>query len=148
MNLKILIPFQIFAEKTGIVRVVAGNYAGVKGAARTFTPITMLDVRLNAKGRADFSFNPNDNTALLLMKGSVIVNGDREVRTNDFVLFSRQGGEIAVEAKAEDAHLLILSGQPIDEPIAQYGPFVMNTESEIRQAITDFNAGKFGELDD
>jgi redox-sensitive bicupin YhaK (pirin superfamily) len=128
----------------GEVRVIAGEYRGHKGPAHTFSPINMFEVRLNAKGRVDFSFPATDNCALLIMKGDVVVSGEKAM-VNDLVLFANQGEEIAVAAQS-DAHLLLLSGQPIHEPVVQYGPFVMNTRQEIEQAILDYNHGKFGAL--
>jgi redox-sensitive bicupin YhaK (pirin superfamily) len=106
----------------------------------------MFDVRLNKGGRAEFSFPAQENAALLIMKGSVTVNG-KKAAMHDFVLFENEGAEIAIEA-GEDAQFLVLNGEPIDEPVAAYGPFVMNTGREIEQAIADFRAGKFGELED
>jgi quercetin 2,3-dioxygenase len=132
--------------EAGVVRVIAGAYRGVKGPASTYTPINLFDVRLNRMGRADFSFPSEENAALLVMKGEVTINGT-PARTNDFVLFRNEGEQIAVEAGSE-AQLLLLEGEPIREPVVAYGPFVMNTKQEIQQAITDFNRGKFGHLEE
>jgi len=131
---------------SGLVRVIAGEYLGEKGPAKTFTPINLFDVRLNPKGRIDFSFPAHQNTAFLLMKGNVSINGKRKATDNDFVLFENIGEHIAIEAESE-AHLLVLSGEPIDEPVVQYGPFVMNSEREIHEAISDFNRGAFGQME-
>jgi redox-sensitive bicupin YhaK (pirin superfamily) len=132
----------------GTVRVIAGEYLGVRGPAKTFTPVTMLDIRLAKGGRADFEVPMRHNAALLVMSGSIAVNGEN-ASENEFVVFANAGERIAVEAKSEDeAHLLLLAGEPIDEPVVSYGPFVMNTEGEIRQAMLDFQSGKFGELED
>lgn len=130
----------------GEVRVIAGEYAGAKGPAKTFTPINMYDVRLNKHGRAEFSFPAQENAAILIMKGSVSVNGKKAVM-HDFVLFENEGAEIALEA-GEDAQFLVLNGEPINEPVAAYGPFVMNTSREIQQAFDDYRSGKFGHLED
>ncbi|MDB4968821.1 MAG: Short-chain dehydrogenase [Myxococcales bacterium] len=134
-------------DEAGIVRIIAGEYQGVKGPARTFTPINMFDVRLNRAGRADFSFPASENAALLVMKGAVTINGSAKAATDDFVLFRNEGERITVAAD-DDAHLLVLNGEPIREPVVSYGPFVMNSEREIQQAITDFQQGKFGYLED
>jgi redox-sensitive bicupin YhaK (pirin superfamily) len=131
----------------GIVRVVAGEYRGVRGPAKTFTPMTVLDARLNAGGKLELSFPAHQTAALLVMTGEVAINGSRNARTNDFVLFKKEGESISIEASSE-AQLLVLDGEPIGEPVVQYGPFVMNTEREIMQAVADFNAGKFGHLAD
>jgi len=134
-------------DGAGTVRVVAGSYRGVRGPAQTFSPVQIYDVTLREGGRADFSFPAPETLALLVMKGEARINGERTVRENDFVLFQRVGDELALEA-TKDAQFLLLNGQPLGEPIVQYGPFVMNTEREIREAIVDFSNGKFGELDD
>jgi len=130
----------------GSVRVIAGEYAGVRGPAKTFTPVRLFDARLEEGGRAALSFPPRENAAILVMKGDVLVNG-REASADDFVLFDNDGEHVTVEASSQ-AQLLVLAGEPIDEPIVSYGPFVMNTRSEIGQAIEDFNRGKFGSLED
>ena len=132
----------------GTVRVIAGEYLGVRGPAKTFTSVTMLDIRLAGKGRAEFDVPASHNAALLVMQGEVRVNGEA-ASENEFVVFANEGERVAVEAKAgEDAHLLLLAGEPIEEPVVSYGPFVMNTEGEIRQAMVDFQSGKFGSLED
>jgi redox-sensitive bicupin YhaK (pirin superfamily) len=135
-------------DNGGSVRVIAGRYAGVAGAARTFTPIDLLEVRLRAKGRVKLDLPPQHNTAVLVMNGSVAINGERTVHANDFVLFGHEGKKIALESAADDTHLMVLSGEPIDEPVAQYGPFVMNTEAELRTAVSDYHRGLFGALAD
>jgi redox-sensitive bicupin YhaK (pirin superfamily) len=132
----------------GTVRVIAGEHAGVQGAARTFTPIDMLDVRLNPGGRFDPALRPDHNTAVLVLNGDVVVNGAHRAAAGDFILFGHEGEAISIAAPAGDAHLMVLSGEPIAEPVAQYGPFVMNTERELRQAVSDYNRGLFGDLAD
>jgi redox-sensitive bicupin YhaK (pirin superfamily) len=131
----------------GLVRVIAGEYQGTKGPARTFTPINMLDIRLQAKGSIDLSFPAQQNTGLLVMSGEVYINGTEKAVKHEFVLFQNRGEDIVIRAESE-AQLLLLNGEPIDEPVVQYGPFVMNTRQEIGQALTDFNLGKFGHLED
>ncbi len=133
-------------DGAGAVRVIAGEFEGVRGPAKTFTPVQLFDVRLAAKGGVDFTVPAAHNVALLVMTGEVSVNGE-EAGVNDFVLFANAGETIAVETR-KDAQLLLLSGEPIDEPVVSYGPFVMNTEGEIRQAMIDFQDGKFGQLED
>ncbi len=130
----------------GTVRVIAGEYLGVRGPAKTFTPVTMLDIRLVEEGRADIDVPARHNAALLVMKGEIAVSGET-ASENEFVVFANAGERIPVEARSE-AQLLLLAGEPIEEPVVAYGPFVMNTEGEIRQAMVDFQAGKFGELED
>lgn len=133
-------------DAAGQVRVIAGEFGGVKGPARTVTPINMFDIRLNPHGRLHLSFPSHQNTALLILKGDVMVNGKTKGRTLDFVLFQNEGEEIVIQAE-DEAHLLVLNGEPIDEPVVQQGPFVMNTRQEIRQAMIDFQTGKFGQLE-
>ena len=135
------------ANGSGTVRVVAGEFQGVHGPAMTFTPINIYDARLSARGQVEFSFPARQTVALLVMKGDIAINGASEARANDFVLFKNAGERISIVASS-DAQLLVLNGEPIAEPVVQYGPFVMNTEQEIRQAFADFNSGKFGYLED
>ncbi|HKE15922.1 MAG TPA: pirin family protein [Kofleriaceae bacterium] len=130
----------------GEVRVIAGEYRGVRGPARTFTPIDLHDVRLATGGALPLSFPAPHTAAVLVMKGAIEVQG-RTGREGDLVLFARDGEQIAIEARA-DAHLLVLSGLPIDEPVVQYGPFVMNSQREIVQAFGDLERGAFGQLED
>jgi redox-sensitive bicupin YhaK (pirin superfamily) len=134
-------------DNGGVVEVIAGEYKGTKGPASTFTPVHMMNARLQKNGTATFSFPSNYNTCLLVIEGSVNVNDSEVVPTDHFVLFGNEGEEFTVSAP-EDAVVLILSGEPIGEPIAAQGPFVMNTREELKQAISDFNMGKFGYLED
>jgi quercetin 2,3-dioxygenase len=135
------------SQNSGTIEVIAGDYNGVKGTANTFTNVNLLNARLNKGGKASFEFPAHFNTGLLVIEGSVKVNDGEKVPTDHFVLFENQGEHFAIEA-LENAVVLVLSGEPINEPIAAYGPFVMNTESEIKQAIDDFNKGKFGFLEE
>jgi redox-sensitive bicupin YhaK (pirin superfamily) len=129
----------------GVVNVIAGTANGVKGPADTYTNVNVFDVRLNAGGSFATSLPASHNTALLVVNGQVEVNG-KPANEHSFVLFGNEGEEITLSA-AENAVVLLLSGEPINEPIVSYGPFVMNTKEEIEEAITDFNLGKFGVLD-
>jgi redox-sensitive bicupin YhaK (pirin superfamily) len=129
----------------GRVRVIAGEYAGKHGPARTFTPINVWDVRLDQSGSTRFALPEGHTAALVVLRGTVLVNGETVAREAQMAQLDRNGSDIAIEANT-DATLLVLSGEPIDEPIVGYGPFVMNTEAEIRQAIADFNDGRFGSM--
>ena len=135
------------SDHSGDVFVIAGEYKDVKGPAQTFTPINMYDVRLNHHGKLELNLPENYNTGILVIEGEVIVNDKETASTDHFVLFKNEGTSIKIEAK-ESSILLVLNGEPINEPIAQYGPFLMNTHEEITQAMKDFNLGKFGHLED
>jgi quercetin 2,3-dioxygenase len=139
------IPAVELAGGSGKLRVIAGEYEGAKGPARTFTPINIWDVRLQAGAQAEFALPEGHTLMLLVQTGNVKLNGERGAGASQLALFEREGGAVSVQAES-DAKLLLLSGEPIDEPVVQYGPFVMNSEGEIRQAILDFNAGKFGDI--
>ncbi|MCS5590222.1 MAG: pirin family protein [Candidatus Thioglobus sp.] len=133
-------------NNVGSIDIIAGEYEGHKGPAASFSPLSLFNLKLKKGKGTSFSFNENHNTGLLIIKGSVTVNNSEKAPTNHFVLFKNKGKEFTLRAD-EDAVVLVLSGEPIDEPIASYGPFVMNTNDEIRQTIDDFNSGKFGYLD-
>ena len=134
------------ADKKSFIEVVTGEYNGIKGPATTFTPMQVYNARLEKNAKATLSFPSNYNTGLLVVEGSAIINGD-VVATDHFVLFKNEGEEIIIEA-TEDAIILVLSGEPIDEPIAAYGPFLMNTWQEVEEAIESVSRGKFGVLED
>lgn len=130
----------------GTVEVIAGQYMDIKGAATTFSPMSVYNVRLNADGEVTFSFPADFNTGILIVEGNLVVNGE-QAAGNEFVYFKNDGEEIKVKA-SQDSIILVLSGEPIHEPIAQYGPFLMNNQAEIKLAISDYNEGKFGYLED
>jgi redox-sensitive bicupin YhaK (pirin superfamily) len=131
---------------TGVIEVIAGEYKNVKGPASTFTPLHVYNAKLKKGADVELSFPSGYNTGILVVEGNVTIN-DESVATDHFVLFKNDGEQINLRA-SENAILLVLSGEPIDEPIAQYGPFLMNTWSEVEQAMKDVNAGKFGVLED
>jgi redox-sensitive bicupin YhaK (pirin superfamily) len=128
--------------RAGEVRVIAGTYEGAKGPARTFTPITMLDTRVQANGRLPVALPASYNVLAVVAEGRVHV-GDRSAGAGELLVFAHDGERVELEAD-EDSHVIILAGEPIDEPVVQYGPFVMNTFDEIRQAMIDVQLGKFG----
>jgi redox-sensitive bicupin YhaK (pirin superfamily) len=131
--------------RAGQVRVIAGEFGDARGPAHTFTPMNVWDVRVQA-GRTVSLAQPEGWTSLLVvLDGTVRVNGETELQPAQVATLSAQGREIRIEASA-DAKLLLLAGEPIDEPVVGYGPFVMNSQAEIVQAIEDFNRGKFGRM--
>ena len=129
----------------GSIEVIAGQYEGVKGAASTFTPINLHNARLYKGAKAGFSFPANFNTALLVIEGSIKINDSETAPQDHVALFKNDGENFTIEA-LENAVVLVLSGEPINEPIASHGPFVMNTKEELREAFDEFNTGKFGVL--
>jgi quercetin 2,3-dioxygenase len=139
------IPSVPLAEEAGRVRVIAGEFDGHRGPAHTFTPIDVWDVRMNAGRTAQFRLPEGRTLALVVLHGTVLVNEVQVAREAQMVLLDREGTEVTIEANNE-VTLLLLSGEPIDEPIVGHGPFVMNTAEEIEQAIADFNSGKFGRM--
>lgn len=134
-------------DNGGFIEVIAGEYKGTKGSASTFSPLNLFNAKLNKGSKATFSFPAAYNTGLLVIEGSIRVNDSEDVPTDNYVLFENEGEEITLQA-SEDAVVLIMSGQPLNESIAAHGPFVMNTRQEIVQAFEDFNMGRFGYLED
>ena len=129
----------------GSVRVIAGEFGGFAGLARTFTPLHVWDLRLASEQSFDLAVPDGYPATLVVLKGAVRVNGCETIGAAEAGLFDRAGGHICIDS-AHDATALLLCGEPIDEPIAGSGPFVMNTGEEIRQAIADYQSGKMGHL--
>jgi redox-sensitive bicupin YhaK (pirin superfamily) len=130
----------------GHARVIAGELGGAKGPAKTFTPINVFDVRLNAGQQATLKLPEGHNAAIVLLKGHVGIDASHEVRGEaQLALLSAAGEQVLLDAK-QDSVLLVLSGEPIGEPVASYGPFVMNTQEELAQAVEDYRAGRMGHL--
>lgn len=129
------------------VELIAGEYRGKTGPATTFSPVNLFNAKLIKGASTGFSFNKNYNTGMLVIEGEIKINNSEIAPENHFVLFGHDGEEIVIDA-VDKSVILILSGEPINEPIASYGPFVMNTEAEIKQAFEDYNTGKFGYLED
>ncbi|MBH1931052.1 pirin family protein [Serratia rubidaea] len=137
------IPQVPLADAAGQVRVIAGHFAGHDGPARTFSPLNVWDMTLNAGHRTQLTVPEGHTLALVILHGAVLVNDEQIVRETQMVRLDRAGDSFTIEAN-NDVSLLLLSGEPIDEPIVGYGPFVMNSEAEIQQAFHDFNSGEFG----
>ncbi|CRL51479.1 MULTISPECIES: pirin family protein [Pseudomonas] len=132
-------------DQAGSLRLIAGEFDGHTGPARTFTPIDVWDLRLKGGKLLTLDLHDGRNTALVVLRGTVQVNGLESVGEGQLALFDRKGDQLTLEA-SQDAVVLLLSGEPIDEPIVGHGPFVMNTEQEIHQAFADFQSGRFGRM--
>lgn len=143
------IPAVALADEAGQVRVIAGAFNGSdqagQGPAETYTPMNVWDVRLNAGKSANLPQPEGWTTLLLVQEGELNVNG-QAVHAGQFVTLSRDGAGLELQAEGKNARVLLMAGEPIDEPVVGYGPFVMNSQEEIRQAINDFNSGKFGRI--
>lgn len=139
------IPSVSLPGDAGVLRVIAGSYGGKDGPARTFTPMNVWDVRLRAGGEASLALPEGHTLIVVVLAGTVLLSGTQIAREGQTILFARDGGDLTIEANNE-AKLLVLGGEPIEEPIAARGPFVMNTDEEIRQAVDDFQAGRFGKI--
>ena len=139
------IPAVALPDDAGTLRVIAGSYAGNAGPAHTFSPMHVWDLRL-AGGKSVSLPQPEGWTAILVvLAGTVMLNGETVLREKQMATLSTEGSDVVIEANS-DAKLLLLAGEPIDEPVVGYGPFVMNSQQEIIHAIADFNGGKFGQM--
>ena len=139
------IPQADLPSGAGIVRVIAGNYQGTQGPAHTYSPMNVWDVRLKAGKSAEFRVPAGWTTALFVLKGRVRLGSGEIAGAAELVILGREGENFEIAA-LEDATLLFLNGQPIEEPIVGQGPFVMNTVEEIRQAMDDYRNGRMGRL--
>ena len=139
------IPVVRLPQEAGTARVIAGEFGGTKGPARTFTPINVWDLRLAAGASLALDLPEGHTSALVVLSGHVTVGGRQAAGEAEMVLLSREGAGTMIEADG-DATVLVLTGEPIDEPVVGYGPFVMNSEAQINQAIHDFNSGRFGRM--
>lgn len=139
------IPSVELLDGAGRVRVIAGDFHGAKGPARTFTPLNVWDVRLSRDASVKFELPEGHTAMIVILSGHVTVGGSQPVGEAELVLLDRDGTGVTIDADG-DSTLLVLTGAPIDEPIVGYGPFVMNSEAEIHQAIADFNSGRFGQM--
>ena len=128
----------------GEISIIAGEVNGVKGPANTFTNINLYNINLKNYGNTTLSEPKNFNTAILILKGEAKVNEDKICKEGDFIVFENVEGEILLESLTEESLFLVLSGEPINEPVVSHGPFVMNTLGEILDAYEDFRNNKFG----
>lgn len=139
------IPVVELPDSAGTVRVIAGEYGGARGPARTFSPIDVWDLRLAQNKTVHLDLPDGRVLALVVLRGTVQVNGDQIAREAQWVQFAHEGARVSVAANS-DATLLLLSGEPLSEPVIGHGPFVMNSQEEISDAIDDFNSGRFGHI--
>ncbi len=139
------IPAVALPEAAGTLRVIAGEYAGQRGPAATFTPLNVWDLRLVAGRSATLQVAPGHTAAVAVLRGQVLVNGVQRAGDAELVILDLAGTEVNLQADA-DTKLLVLTGEPIGEPIVGYGPFVMNSREEIETAVRDFQAGRFGRM--
>ena len=139
------IPVVELAGGAGRLRVIAGECHGRKGPARTFSPVHLYDLRLKAGHQAELSLPDGFTMSVFVLQGRVVINGAQAVGEAEIALLGRKGERVALQAE-EDTTILVLGGEPIEEPIARYGPFVMNTQAELAQAVEDYRAGKMGHL--
>lgn len=139
------IPVVQLPDNGGTVRVIAGNYAGTQGAAATFSPVELWDIKINAGKRIELTVPDGHNAMLFVCRGSIVLQ-DGKAGTGDLILLERKGSRISLQAQ-EDASVLLMGGEPIAEPIVASGPFVMNTEKEIRLAMMDYQSGRMGHID-
>lgn len=139
------IPEVALPDGAGLLRVIAGDFHDVKGPADTYTPINLYDARLKAGHHAELTPPAGYNTAIFLLHGDILLSGSHAMKASELALFDTSGERITIDAR-EDATLLVLNGEPIHEPVARRGPFVMNTEAELMQAADDYQAGKMGHL--
>lgn len=135
----------VMSSEAGQIRVIAGMHADKRGPAQTHTPMNVWDLRIKQGKSLDLAQPIGWTTLILVQSGSIKINDTQSVGAPQLVVMSREGSALTLHAE-QDAKVLLLAGAPIDEPVFGYGPFVMNTRSEIVQAIEDFNSGKFGNI--
>lgn len=140
------IPVVELPEKAGHLRLIAGEYDGVKGAAKTFTEMNVWDVVIHPGCQASLTVPFTHSLSMVVLRGEATFNQQETAGAGQLVVFEEGGGEVHIHAGDETLKILLLSGVPIDEPVVGYGPFVMNTREEIMNAVNDFNNGRFGRI--
>lgn len=139
------IPHVELTEGAGVLRVVAGAFEGAKGPATTFSPMDIWDIRLDSGEAVNFAPHEGHSLIIVVLSGGIEINGRTKAKDAEIVVFEQGGGAVSLAAIG-DTKLLLLSGEPIDEPVAQQGPFVMNSREELRQAFADYESGRFGAI--
>lgn len=140
------IPVVVSEDGKAEAGIIAGHLGDTKGAAKTFSPVQLFNIRMQEGGTFTVSSPEDYSTGLLCLSGNVLVNDDKTLNENHFAVFAKTGTDITLRATA-DSVLLYLSGQPLREPIVAHGPFVMNTHQQISEAIADYRSGRFGHLE-
>ena len=139
------IPTVELPDNGGSLRVIAGRYEEKMGPAGTFSPLNVWDMQLREDKEMTFEQPEGWSTALVVLEGSITVNGETRAQEAQLVVLSQEGKRVHLHA-SHDAKVLVLAGAPLNEPIVGYGPFVMNSKTEIDEAIRDFNSGRFGQI--
>lgn len=139
------IPTVTLPDNSGSLRVIAGRYEAVTGPAHTFSPLNVWDIALNQGSHLTLNLPEGWSTALVVLEGNITVNGTTQAGEAQLVVLSQEGDKLHLETNS-DAKVLLMAGEPLNEPIVGYGPFVMNSKSEINEAIRDFNSGRFGQI--
>ena len=130
----------------GEARIIAGEYENARGAASTFTPLNVWDISIKEDGKITLDLPASHSLSLVILRGNVIINNSQKASETQLVRFENASGAVIIKAMGGEAKILLLSGEPIDEPVVGYGPFVMNTKEEINQAIDDYRRGEFGQI--
>lgn len=141
------IPVVNLLDESGHLRLIAGEHDSTQGAAETFTAMNVWDVVIRPNKEAVLRVPASHNLLLVILRGEVLVNGQETATAGELAVFEDGEGEVRLQAGSDEVKILLLSGEPINEPVVGYGPFVMNTAEEIHQAIQDFNRGRFGNID-
>ncbi|MEH8024229.1 pirin family protein [Gallibacterium anatis] len=141
------IPVVAFADNAGYARIIAGNFADIQGAAKTYTKMNVWDMVINAGREVEIEIPESQSLSMVVLRGKATFNHNEQASAGQLVNFERSAGKVTITAADEELKILLLAGEPIEEPVVGYGPFVMNSFEEIRQAVNDFNAGKFGQIE-
>ena len=140
-----VIPDVDLPNNAGRMRVIAGRYEDTVGPAHTFSPLNVWDLQLNQSQEITLHQPAGWSTALVVLEGEIVVNGEGNAREGQLVVLSQKGEALHLAA-GTNAKVLLMAGEPLQEPIVGYGPFVMNTKAQIAEAVRDFNSGRFGQI--